>query len=398
MNFGSISALRLSRFVLIQGALLAGAVSLPGFTSAQVDGSATIRPVSVTVSVGSEVFPASQLIDASGLTAPPFSRHTGLAESNWTTEGPAPDYFAVQPPPVLIFDLGEDTALGGIAAWPYSFLAASGTEGAFQANSARDFRLRFASAAEGPAGFGASIGYEPQFVLPPPPASPPLPVLTARSDHHFDQVIYARYVEMTILDNYFGASDSLGGDRVGLGEVAFLGRVGTFGGKAYEMVPTPILQMEAYDEAMSRHYAGMPGYLTNITSQAENDFLATRFSDEADLAWIGASDALDQENWLWLSGPEASQVFWTGQQGGQPFEGRFNNWSPQEPNDLVFPTGREDYAQIVLRSESVFNAAPGEWLDSDVSGSPVQGGYLVEYEVSTAENFDNGGLWNSLAE
>ena len=81
-------------------------------------------------------------------------------------------------------------------------------------NGAKDITLRFATDAEGTGGFGTSITYNPTFEAgfnygP-------------RDSNPFSQAVTARYVEMTIPDNWQGFQGGTpGGDRVGLGEVAF---------------------------------------------------------------------------------------------------------------------------------------------------------------------------------
>ena len=66
---------------------------------------------------------------------------------------------------------------------------------------------------------GTSISYNPIFTLTNDD--------TVRQSSAFSQAVSARYVEMTALDNFFVApgdgsgGETPGGDRVGLGEVAF---------------------------------------------------------------------------------------------------------------------------------------------------------------------------------
>lgn len=133
--------------------------------------------------------------------------YIGGAGYNWVTIAPNPveDYYNVFPAPILIIDLGEDLLLTEISIWNY---ATNNT------NGAKDFSLRFATGAEGPDGFGTSIAYNPSFEAPFDPL--------VRSSHPFSQPVVARYVEMTITDNWAGFQGAMaGGDRVGLGEIAF---------------------------------------------------------------------------------------------------------------------------------------------------------------------------------
>lgn len=138
---------------------------------------------------------------------------TGAA--TWVTNAPnggTADYFDNgQTPPVIILDLGANVTLGEINTWGYDDT---------NTNGGKNFTLRFAtdqeggSTALGDENFGSSITYVPSFEA----ASSAL----MRDDHPFDQLVSARYVEMTITDNWRGLiGASPGGDRVGLGEVAF---------------------------------------------------------------------------------------------------------------------------------------------------------------------------------
>ena len=106
---------------------------------------------------------------------------------------------------MLILDLGTDRALSEISTWGYSDT---------NTNGAKDFSLRFATSSEGTGGFGNSISYNPSFEAAFPTAS--------RDSNVFTQTVIARYVEMTITDNWRGFQGGTpGGDRVGLGEIAF---------------------------------------------------------------------------------------------------------------------------------------------------------------------------------
>ena len=115
--------------------------------------------------------------------------------------------------PVVTFDLGGDVALNEISAWGYS---------AGNSNGVSEFTLSFATDAEGAGNGSATAG--------------PFTMAgsledgsnddTTRQSFSFDAVT-ARYVDFTATDNFFvapgdGSGGTIaGGDRVGLGEVAF---------------------------------------------------------------------------------------------------------------------------------------------------------------------------------
>jgi hypothetical protein len=146
---------------------------------------------------------------------------------NWVSESSGTDYFDAGTPPVLVFDMGSDIDLRLLYLWAYS----EGTTfvGDRQANSAREFSLRFATATDGPTGFGTTITENPSFTGIP---ARPTVVSGGASDqpvqvYDFGTTVTARYVELTLSDNFFGFSENDGGDRVGLNEIAFDGLNGT---------------------------------------------------------------------------------------------------------------------------------------------------------------------------
>ena len=113
--------------------------------------------------------------------------------------------------------------------------------------------------------------------------------------------------------------------------------------------------------AEARTLAGLPGHLATITSQQENDFIASNFPDAArGCCWLGGfqpndtpdPDANPAADWEWVT--------------GEPFS--YTNWSSGEPND---GSGLED--GLVF-----YDKSPTEW--NDVSRAATFGGYVVEYE------------------
>lgn len=163
--------------------------------------------VSSITSNTSDFFPVSNLIQGAGVAFSATGAHNALAgDLTWATIQPCYpcDYFTTsQPVPVLTLDLGQDRLLSQISIWGYG-----------QPNSASRFSLRFATSSEGTGGFGSSVAYNPVFL----PAQQSLTL----QDFSFAQNVTARYVKMTITDNFYSASNpNAGGDRVGLSEIAF---------------------------------------------------------------------------------------------------------------------------------------------------------------------------------
>lgn len=186
--------------------------------SVAVTSAADFYPIdSITSSTSADdLFAAANLISGPGVGFDAAEPHnqiiTGGEVSLWVTAayGFPRDYIELDGTPVLTLDLGDDVDLGSISTWGYS-------DG--NANGVKEFKLRFATSAEGIAGLGTSITYNPTFAMDFPTA----PMQT----NAFSEVVTARFVEFTATDNFFlapgdGSTGGLpGGDRVGLGEIAF---------------------------------------------------------------------------------------------------------------------------------------------------------------------------------
>jgi hypothetical protein len=158
---------------------------------------------------GTDFYPAARLIEGAGVGFDAAVPHNRTGTLTWVTHAPnggLGDFFGPTPTPAprLVFDLGSTVPLQEISVWGY----ANGN-----GNGANQFSLRFASAADGLAGFGTSITFNPTYN--------PIQNVTPRQSFAFGQFVNARYVELTPEDNFFGIAPP-GGDRVGLGEVAFM--------------------------------------------------------------------------------------------------------------------------------------------------------------------------------
>ena len=181
-----------------------------------VEGSTVvITPVSVTTSTTGDLWPVSNLIQGPGVgiqNEDPFDKISGGSAGNWVTGAPGgfpSDFIEVAGAPVLTFDLGADTAISQVHTWGYSVS---------NANGAKDFSLRFATDADGLGGFGTSIAANPSFSM---------SINDTQMQTNDFERVSARYVEMTINSTHIsgggagGPDGPAGGDRVGLGEVAF---------------------------------------------------------------------------------------------------------------------------------------------------------------------------------
>lgn len=196
---------------------------------------------SVVTDTENDLWPVSNLIQGPGAgfdAEAPNEQPGGGQDSRWVTADDAgfpSDYIEDVRQPVLQFDLGADVPLKEISVWGYSGTNSNGTS---------QFSLRFATEAEGGTDglfdadieYGQSISYNPTFELFSDPAPQQIKL--------FDEHVTARYVEFTNLDNFFIAPGDgteppeeplerllpvlPGGDRVGLGEVAFMKLPDTF--------------------------------------------------------------------------------------------------------------------------------------------------------------------------
>lgn len=164
---------------------------------------------SISSNTSGDGAPASNLIQGPGVGFDANAPYDSLATNDpWYTRAPCYpcNYFTsgATAPVVLTIDLGQDRLLSEISIWGYYG----------HPNAAKDFSLRFATAADGIGGFGASINYNPNFVA----ASQG----ETMQVFDFSQDIQAQYVQMTITSNYFDPNNAgSGGDRVGLREIAF---------------------------------------------------------------------------------------------------------------------------------------------------------------------------------
>lgn len=168
-----------------------------------------ITPVSVSSNV-TEFFSSAHLINGSGLPAGlgvanySTATHAAASGSNaWVTTDPGTDYYATNAPaPVLVLGLGELYQLSDLVVWGYHF-------GSPNNNEAKSFTLEFST--DGGNTFAN-----------------PVPLEHARTASGAETLplggtFPADTVRITITDNHHGSPGAAGGDRVGLGEIRFLG-------------------------------------------------------------------------------------------------------------------------------------------------------------------------------
>jgi hypothetical protein len=121
-----------------------------------------------------------------------------------------------------------------------------------------------------------------------------------------------------------------------------------------------------------RTFNGLRGYLVNITSLAEHQFLISKVTG---IGWIGGADTDTEGTWLWMDGPEAGQVFWNGSQTRRTTNtinsiSQFNYWSDGEPNNA----SNEDFAEFGFGG----NGVGSSWNDCR-NGCGSRTKYIIEY-------------------
>lgn len=148
----------------------------------------------------------------------------------------------------------------------------------------------------------------------------------------------------------------------------------------YETTARNWLDAKNDAESVAQRFFGATGYLTTITSAGEFDFVKNKMGIGAGVQlWLGgtrcpapyaipgcADNASGNNDWKWVSGPEAGEVFFQGSNGGTTPAGKYTSWNPGEPNN----SGGEGYLQVTNT---------GLW--NDLTGSSLLT-YVIEYTGS----------------
>ena len=155
-------------------------------------------------------------------------------------------------------------------------------------------------------------------------------------------------------------------------------------GHYYEFVPGSISWVNAKNEAETRTFEGMKGYLATITSAAEQQFIASLIDGDG---WLGGTCdyqyIFDKNgnriynsygesvwNWYWVTGPEAGEKFWA---RGENIDA-YSNWNPIQPDNAP----GEYYLQLYKDTGTT-------WNDLPMSHSNIRG-YIVEYGEMPGDN------------
>ncbi len=165
-------------------------------------------------------------------------------------------------------------------------------------------------------------------------------------------------------------------------------------GHFYKYVSGSYIWSAAKADAASKSFFGMQGYLTTITSAAENTFVVAL----AGRGWLGASDEFSEINistgtstfanqaasegkWHWVTGPERGTLFSNGSTVVT-----YASWNSGEPNNS---NGNENFADN--------SASGGSWNDI-INTNTI--GYLLEFGGVSSEpavDFNHSRVINMIA-
>lgn len=131
---------------------------------------------------------------------------------------------------------------------------------------------------------------------------------------------------------------------------------------------------ECTNTGSRRTFNGLNGYLANITSLEEHNFLRTKLNN---LGWIGGADLDTEGTFQWVDGPEAGQTFFiygtSSRRTTNTIDGvsQFNYFSDGEPNNSG---GAEDFVEFGFGN----NGVGSSWNDCQNScGSRIR--FVIEY-------------------
>ena len=176
-----------------------------------------VTPVSITQTAGNHntTFIPAHLIDGSGLSSVPVTlanvrtvTHTSSPSTSWVTgSSGSPNYYnGTNPDPQFVLDLGSLVSLSSLVIWGYGG----------NTNEASNFRIEYSE--NGGANYSDDIQWVQTEAL----------VVNSSDILIFSNPQVADFVRITIVDNAGGRGfPGPGGDRVGFGELRFIGSTPT---------------------------------------------------------------------------------------------------------------------------------------------------------------------------
>lgn len=149
--------------------------------------------------------------------------------------------------------------------------------------------------------------------------------------------------------------------------------------------------------AKASTFKGLTGYLANITSATENQFVVDKIAGARNI-WIGGSDAAEEKKWVYTDGPDKGTQFWAAECNFNGTALGFNSWAKGEPNNYISSTdkcapafggapqtGIGEDCLVTNWSDGIPEERSGFWNDvpCDVSNNAYTAnlleGYLIEY-------------------
>jgi len=122
-------------------------------------------------------------------------------------------------------------------------------------------------------------------------------------------------------------------------------------GQFYSYYETDLDWSNALTFASSYTFNGVSPYLATSTSAAENSFIFSKLP-MSNSVWLGGSDAALEDDWYWVTGPEAGTLFFRGRRGShQAIAGMYHNFHWSQPG---WPPEAEDY---------LASTTSGDWVD-----------------------------------
>ncbi len=140
-------------------------------------------------------------------------------------------------------------------------------------------------------------------------------------------------------------------------------------GHYYAYVRAQVGWSQARKLALGLSYIGMRGYLANITSRTEQNFVASSLGGTN--GFLGGSDSAIEGEWRWMDGPEANTLFYR-HSNLQTLT--FSNWGEDKPNSF---DNRPDVTGYPGEDFLAFHYPEfGLWNDVPDSPFPLPGFYV----------------------
>lgn len=139
-----------------------------------------------------------------------------------------------------------------------------------------------------------------------------------------------------------------------------------YNGHFYSLVGDPSASLtwhDARNDAQGRCYQGLQGYLVNIDSSDEDEFIFALMGGASSIsgfsAWIGAADVTVEGTFSWIGPDNLDRPFYC---SGVAVGGAYSHWAQGEPNEGGFKLLTED---CVSKYGGSFGSGVGSWNDQN---------------------------------